>query len=83
MSICRLPLLIKYFNRHFYKSINMENSIINIHETQMDAFQLKKWFFKPIDACRYCAKYEYFDWEKSGEPKLADYCVGFKESINA
>jgi len=84
ISVCSFPVLVKWFDKQFGKSIaeTLENNKINIYDTDMDGFKLKKKLLKPINACKYCSNPEWFPWSKSeSEPKIEDYCVSTPAGI--
>jgi len=62
---CPLPFNIKFFNRQFNQSADMEHEKINIHDAEQTGFALKKKLRKPMSSCRYCSKLKWFDWERS------------------
>ena len=78
LSICSFPVLVKWFDKKFNKSITetLINTKIDIHDNDTDGFKIKKQLLKPINACKYCAEPEWFDWSRgTSEPKTEDYCV--------
>jgi len=78
ISVCSVPVLLKWFDRHFGKSLSesVKNDIISIYDDKIDGFILKKKLSKPISACKYCSGIEWFDWELStSDAKIEDYTV--------
>jgi len=78
LSICSFPILIRFFDRYFGKSLqeSMVNDKIDIYDNNIDGFKIKKILSKPISACRYCSRSEFFEWEQSvSDAKVEDFCV--------
>jgi len=79
LSICSFPVLIKFFDKHFEKNLSesMINDKIDIYDNKIDGFKIKKILSKPISACKYCARSEFFPWEQgnASDAKIEDFCV--------
>jgi len=78
VSVCSFPILLKWFDKQFGKSLSapLENNKISIYDNDLDGFKLKNKLLKPISACKYCSDPEWFDWAQSeSQPKIEDFCV--------
>jgi len=78
MSICSFPILLKWFDRHFEKSLSetMADDKYDIYDQALTGFKLKRMLTKPISACKYCTDSVFFGWEQTtSEAKVEDYCV--------
>jgi len=79
LSICSLPILLKFFDRHFGKTLSesMVNDKIDIYDSSINGFLIKKILSKPISACKYCSNSEFFEWEQalSADARIEDFCV--------
>jgi hypothetical protein len=78
LSICSFPILVKWFDKHFGKSLSesMVNDKIDIHDKSITGFKIKKLLSKPISACKYCSRSEFFDWAPAtSDARVEDFCV--------
>ena len=54
----------------------VEKNKIDIYDSNIDGFKVKKILSKPISACKYCSRSEFFEWEQSvSDAKIEDFCV--------
>ncbi|MCL1988520.1 MAG: 4Fe-4S cluster-binding domain-containing protein [Firmicutes bacterium] len=66
---CPMPFNISYFT----DKINMQQEKINIYDQTLDGFALKQMLSKPMKACRYCGKLEWFDWQQESCNERQNY----------
>lgn len=73
---CPFEALGNKFFEHFQLDIRLQGGI-DIYDKGLDWKELIYNYEKePVDACRYCAKGEWFPWESSGSPAVNDWIVG-------
>jgi len=78
LSICSFPVLVRFFDKHFSKSLSesMVNDKIDIYDNNTDGFKIKKKLSKPISACKHCSRSEFFGWEQTtSDAQIMDFCV--------
>ncbi|MCL2015488.1 MAG: radical SAM protein [Defluviitaleaceae bacterium] len=63
---CPLPFNIQYLGQKTEIQAVMQNEKIDIYDKNLDGFILKKMLSKPMKACRYCGKLEWFEWQQDG-----------------